>query len=823
MARNSIYFSILAGALSVSGLSVQSAVAQDDELMEEIIATGTRSAKPRSAADSPVPIDVIGGEDFNQVAGTADLTDNLQANVPSYNATPATGDGSAFVRPTSLRGTAPDQVLVLVNGKRRHRSALLHFFAPAAGNGAHGVDVGMVPGIALSRVEVLRDGAASQYGSDAISGVINFVLKDDSEGGQVQVRYGEHFDGESNIQVAANGGFDLGGKGFVNVSFEHIDNEALSRGIQRPDAQALIDSGISEVGQDAPFGDAPLAQTWGRPETAGTRFFVNSGFDISGTSQLYARFGLADTEGRYRFFYRHPQTNAVFSSQLPFGAGCPVCDPDPASDPSDLIPDTLSLREQGFTGLPGGFTPFLDGDQDDVSLVIGIDGEFDSGMLYDFSYGYGKNELDYTLNNTANQSLGPGDLTTLPQRDFDVGALAQTEVMVNADFSLPISDMVNLAFGAEAREEKYTITPGEPNSYFGAGSSGFKGYTPINSGEFERDNIAFYADIEHDISDAFLLQYAARYENFSDFGSTLNGKLAARYRVSDTFAFRGAVSTGFHAPTPAQINVSSTITTFDGVTGLQVEEGLVPSTDPRVAAVGGTALTEEKSFNVSAGFTAEIFDTASITLDIYNIDVDDRIYRTGDIAVAGTTNTISFYTNALDVRHQGLDIVADAAFDWGDNANTTATLAYGYNEIEVRGQSQINGVNPVSDGIIEDIENNYPEHRWVLTANTFFGENMNLLLRAKYFGEHWDERGRIGATSDPSAKIDSIIYFDAEFGYQINESFRVAVGGVNIFDEYIDEIGPPNANRLSVGLQYPRRTASNYEGGSWYLRGVYSW
>ncbi|MDH3747441.1 MAG: TonB-dependent receptor [Gammaproteobacteria bacterium] len=794
MIRYSMHLMALAAVLFVASLSSNPVFAQADETIEEVVTVGTRSAKPRSAADSTVPIDVIGGEDFNSLGGTADLTDNLKAFVPSYNATPATGDGSAFVRPTSLRGTAPDQVLVLVNGKRRHRSALLHFFAPAAGNGAHGVDVGIIPGIALKSVEVLRDGAASQYGSDAIAGVINFVLKDADEGGQVQVQYGEHYEGEQSVKVAANAGLALSDVGWINASIEYVDNDALSRGIQRPDAQALIDMGVTETGQDAPFGDAPLTQTWGRPETEGTRFFLNSAFDISGDSQLYARFGLAETDGRYRFFYRPPDHSSLTQHRL-----------------------------DGFTGLPGGFTPFLDGDQTDTSFIIGVEGEWQSGLMYDFSYGYGKNELDYFLNNTVNPDIALDANLQIPKMGFDVGAYAETETNLNADFSLPVSDVWNLAFGAEWREEKYTIIPGEPDSSLGAGSSGFKGIEPKNSGEFERDNVAVYADVEQDVSDALLLQYAIRYENFSDFGNTINGKIAARYRFNDSFALRGAVSTGFHAPTPAQVNVSSTITTFDGVTGLQVEEGLVPSTDPRVSASGATALTEEESLNFSAGFTADFFDSTSLTLDVYKIEVDDRIYRTGDIAVPNTTNTISFYTNALDVEHTGVDVVVNSDFEWGDTLNTTLTFAYGYNEIEVTGQKQINGVNPVSAGLIEDIENNYPNHRFVLSANTFIGERANVMLRANYYGDHFDERGSIGAAVDPSAEIDATIYLDLEFGYQFNDNWKAVLGAVNITDEFIDEIGPPNANRLSVGLQYPRRSAANYEGGAWYLRGIYAW
>jgi len=772
----------------------------DEGMLEEVITTGTRSTKPRSAADSTVPVDVLSGDDFTAFGGTADLTDNLKNLVPSYTATPATGDGSAFVRPTSLRGTAPDQVLVLVDGKRRHRSALVQFFAPAAGNGAHGVDIGMIPGIAIKRVEVLRDGAASQYGSDAIAGVINFITKDDAEGGQFMLQYGQHYEGEASGKFAANAGFGLGENGFINLSLEYVDNDALSRGIQRTsDVANLLAAGVdpAEIGADAPFGDSPLLQTWGRPETSGYRFFMNSGYDLGDTGRIYLRVGYANTDGRYRFFYRNPNH-------------------------SSLTP----LRAMGFTGLPAGFTPFLDGAQKDTTIVAGFEGEFDSGMTYDFSFGFGKNDLDYFLNNTVNPDLGLDASGNIPQMDFDVGGYTQDEINLNADFSYLITDAVNLAYGAEWREETYTVKAGEPSASVGAGSSGFKGITQADAGEFSRDNFALYADVEHDISDAFLVQYALRYEDFSDFGETMNYKIAGRYRLNDGFAFRGAVSTGFHAPTPGQANVRTTITTFDGTTGLQVEEGLIPSTDPRIEAVGGAPLTEETSLNYSLGFTADFFDSMTLTFDIYQIKVSDRIYRTGDIPFTdpeGSISSISFYTNALDVKHSGVDIVFNADSEWSGNSNTVWTVAYAYNKIKVTDQSQINGVNPVNDGLVEDIENNYPNHRLVISANTYFGEKLNLLLRGNYYGSHWDERGQIGADVDPSAKIGATFYVDAELGFQMTESFRIAAGAVNIFDSYIDEIGPPNANRLSVGLQYPRRSAANYEGGAWYLRGTYTW
>ncbi|MDQ7050497.1 MAG: TonB-dependent receptor plug domain-containing protein [Enterobacterales bacterium] len=353
--RKSVLSGALATAIASMGLSSTAVWAAEDgaaDDSETVLIIGSRSQKTRTIADSPVPVDILNADDLNAMGGTADLTDALKTLVPSYTATPATGDGSAFVRPTSLRGTAPDQTLVLVNGKRRHRSALVQFFAPAAGNGAHGVDIGMIPAIALKRVEVLRDGAASQYGSDAIAGVINFVTKDASDGGEVSLQYGQHYEGESSLKFGFNKGLEMGSTGFANFSLEYVDNEALSRGIIRPDAQALLDAGVQGVGADSPFGDAPFTQTWGRPQTSATRMYLNTGAELGNGSKWYGRVSYADTTGRYRFFYRNPNHSTL-----------------------------NTLRGLGYTGNLNnvGFTPYLDGDQTDLSLITGIEGEMAGG------------------------------------------------------------------------------------------------------------------------------------------------------------------------------------------------------------------------------------------------------------------------------------------------------------------------------------------------------------------------------------------------------------------------------------------------------------
>jgi len=784
--------SILATAVAFlfSGVTVaDSAMAQDveqqskEDQAEVISILGTRGA-PRTVTDSPVAIDVFSGEEFTANGNTADITDNLKSLVPSFTATPATGDGSAFIRPTSLRGMAPDQTLILVNGKRRHRSSLVQFFAPAAGNGAHGVDIGMIPSIALKSVEVLRDGAAAQYGSDAIAGVMNFQLKDASEGGSVVAQYGEFYEGEQSWIVGANAGFALGTDGFFNISFETNDNEALSRGVQRPDAQQLIDDGVQGVGSDSPFGDEPLVQTWGRPETSGTRVAFNSGYDLGDVGELYMHGGYADTDGRYRFFYRNPSHSTL----------------------------------TGVTSLPAGYTPYLDGAQTDTSLVAGLKGETSSELTYNFSAGFGKNELGYFLNNTVNPGLTVNGV--LGQRDFDMGGYEQEEINLNADFSMPLTDDVFLGFGAEWREETFTTLAGEAASLIGAGPSGMTSVTPADAGEFSRDNIAVYVDTEYNVSDDLLLQGALRYEDFSDFGSTINGKLASRYNVSDDFVIRGAISTGFHAPTPGQANITSIITTFDGTTGAQIEEGLVRADNPLAIANGAQELKEEESVSLSLGFTYSGFDNGNLSVDFYNTKVDDRLYRTGNIPV-DTGGTVSFFTNALDVEHQGLDFVYTTSMDWGNSAESKFTFAYNYNTIDVVGQSLVNGIQPVSDASVEDIENNYPENRFVATAVTDFADNYQVMLRANFYGEHYDERGTINDPTSPSALIDSVVFFDMEFNYFASDDLTLTAGVSNIFDTFVDEIGAGNANRLSVGLQYPRRTPANYEGGSWYLRAKY--
>ena len=773
--------------------------------IEEVVVIGSRFATARSASDAVAPVDVLSSEDIGRVGNHADLTDSLRALAPSYNAPTASGDGDTFVRSTSLRGLAPDQTLVMINGKRRHRAALIAEFVPAAGKGAHGPNIGLIPAIAVERVEILRDGAVAQYGADAIAGVINLRMKDAAEGGEVRVDYGQFFEGEDSVRVAANAGLPLGYDGFANLSLEYVDNEGLSRGRQRPNAQALIDAGVRGVGADAPFDDAPFVQTWGRPATEDYRFFLNGGVPLSDTADAYFHANHASTEGRYRFFYRSGDN------------------PTTEANEAHSTIRALGIEDR----LPQGFTPFFDGDHRDYSIVTGIRGDA-GGLGYDFSVGHGEDTLDFFLNNTVNPDVGLGPDGLPAQMDFDVGALRQEELNLNADFTRRLTEALQFAFGAEWRRETFSVIAGESNSYLGAGSSGFKGLEPINAGTFSRHNSALYGEFEQEVGTRALLQYALRYEDFSDFGDTWNGKLAGRVDLSDWFTVRASVNTGFHAPTPGQSNLQKITTTFDNDTGLQVESGTVPPDHPSALAAGGAPLEEEQSVDYSIGFWVAA-GPLEITADLYTIDIDGRIYKTQNLPffdAAGVARNVQFFTNALNLDVTGVDVVATMHFDWGDSGvRTDLSFAYNHNEVEVASQSRVNGILPVSAADVEDIERSYPEDRFSVTASTLLTPRLDLMVRANYYGEHYDERGRIRGVDGnaPTKLLGSTVFVDLELRYDVNDHTRLALGGTNVLDEYPDVIGPPYANRLNVGLPYARRTAANFEGGSWYLRASYHW
>jgi len=796
-----------AGASQVDFSLATSALAGAD-----VFVTGTRAAA-RTAMKSPTPID--GFDDLTlRRQGNGDLTETLKNLVPSFNATPLTGDGAAFVRPTSMRGLPPDNILVMTNSKRRHRSALISHFGAAMNVGAQAVDVGMIPSIAIKKLEVLRDGAAAQYGSDAIAGVMNFILKDNSSGYQVHVTGGQWMEapngrgGETDVTIAANVGLPLTENGFVNLSFEYADRPELSRGNQHASAaDGYKGWDANDAGQDVD--EWQTAMNWGRPIGSGFKSVWNAGLKISDNVSAYSFGNYADTFGEYSFFLRAPGKSGALTA-------VPLNPADP-SEGNFSWGDTYPL----------GFTPRLEGHGNDFSSVVGIKGDDLFGLGYDFSASYGKNRIRYYLKNTLNLSWGP-----YSPHNFDIGDLEQAETNLNADFTYAMGDAINLAFGAEWREESYTMFAGQKESWMpgpwanvallndpeipgdstvytapGLAANGMPGTSPAAAGVFDRQNTAFYADVEYAMGDALLLQIAVRSEDFSDFGATSNYKFAGRYSLGDLATLRGGISTGFRAPTPGQSNYTGIVTSFDGPTGMQVQEGTVRPTDALAIALGGAPLVPEEATNTSFGFTTSPIDNLNLTFDLYTINIENKIIKSRSLAVENNPEfkKLAFYTNALDTETSGYDLVLTYRM-----GNTNLGLAMNHNETKVVDQRQINGEDPISAGLIDNIENNLPKDRITATVTQDFGDALSLMVRLNNYSETIDERSAQDV-------IKAITFIDVELSYAVSNNLNVVFGANNVTNAYPNEID----TRASQGMPYPRRSPLGYHGGMTYLRLMY--
>jgi iron complex outermembrane receptor protein len=892
----------------------------DNEAIEEIITTGTRRAE-RTVTESSVPIDVISGEEFENM-GTADMDDMLRNTVPSYNVTrQSISDAATLVRPANLRGLPPDNSLILVNGKRRHRSGVIAELGGSLAAGSQGADISAIPALAIRQTEILRDGAAAQYGSDAIAGVINFHLKEDSSGFTAEARTGEFFEGDGQLyQIMANAGLPLGPNGFANVTFSYMEQDRTTRSTQRTDALALIAAGNNDVPQ-------PISQAWGAPEYRDNfNLFVNSGIQLTDNQELYIFGNVGGRETEDAFFFRNPNdragtyTNngirAVVDTTIERGdmnitSNCPAL-PSPGSggDGQPLDPTAVALDAAALAALPdncwvmnqvvpGGYTPQFGGKLNDASIVGGIRGELGNGLSYDFSGAYGRNAIEFFLNNTWNPALGPDAIVNGElQRDFEIGSYIQTETNFNADFVYPISnDMfasdINLAFGAEYRDEVFEIIVGEENSWaegrfafqsgrgtnfysdgmtpladLSVGAHGFAGFSPVQGGAFGRSNIAFYTEVEADVVENFTLAAAVRFEDFEDFGDTTNGKLAARWAITDAFALRGSASTGFRAPTPGQSNVTkvSTIT----VQGELQQQGQIPPTNPIAQFLGAEPLGPEDAINYSAGVVWDVSDNLNLTLDLFRIELDDRIAATGTINIAGepvppgvdcpeaqanpnaslanclqelgvpgasTLSSVSFYTNDFETTTTGVDLVATYNTDFGRAGSGSLTAAWNWTDTEVEDAGQ-----EVSRDRVVDLENYNPANRGIFTYNHFLND-WRFLVRASYYDEWIDSdfsgdatpRGSDGTgytvdcastpNTGPSGGLNfnDLCYpdhwiFDVEAAYSFMDNWTAVVGVQNAFDEF----GPVDKNNLDntigSGNTYATSAPFGFEGGFWYFR-----
>jgi iron complex outermembrane receptor protein len=807
----------------------QPTFAQDDEeMIEEVITTGTRS-RARSVEDSPAPVDVLSAEYFTD-QGDTDLSNLVRNIVPSYNVnSQPISDAATIVRPANLRGLAPDHTLVLINGKRRHRAAVIYWLGNGVADGAQGPDISAIPSIALKQVEVLRDGAAAQYGSDAIAGVMNFILKDDAEGVTLEAKYGEYSEGDGQTYaISGNIGLPLTANGFANFSFEYGEQDPTDRSVQRDDAAALIAAGNTAV--------ANPAQIWGTPEiTNDVKLFANLGLDLGGGSSAYMHANYAAKHVDGGFYFRNPNTRgAVFSgdggetlligdlqlAETGVSADCPV-----VAITND-VPDAAALaevfaRDECFSFqeiFPGGFTPRFGGDVTDAALTAGVRGEMENGLRWDVSAGAGYNDVDFFINNTVNASLGPATPT-----EFNPGDYTQSEQMFNLDFAYSPTPETNIAFGAEWRNETFEITVGQEESFtigpladqgFSAASNGFPGFSNIAGGSFDRQNISFYVDGEWEPMDNLLLEAAVRYEDFDDFGTTTNYKLAGNWRVTDTFGLRGTVSTGFKAPTPGQSNAFNVSTEFDLEIQDLVNNGTVPSTSAPALLRGGKPLEPEESTNFTFGTFFNV-GALDVTIDYFSIDVDDRLSLTQDFALtpaevdqliaegitsAGNLANFRFFANDFDTETTGFDIVATYPVSW-ENSDTTFSLSYNNTDTKV-----VNPGDNIGETRIREYEEGLPETRYNLQANHHMGD-WRFLARVSYYDDWYD--------SEDGNSYDGKTLVDLEAAYSFNENLTAVLGAQNAFDELPDE--NPGA-RGGVGNLYSQFSPFGFNGSYYYLR-----
>ena len=798
---------------------------------DEIIVTGTRRTD-RTVTQSSTPIDVFTSGDLTR-QGTSDTNSLFQNIIPSFSVPQsAISTGSSFVRPPNMRGLPPDQTLVLLNSKRRHRSALVNIDVSALSLLSQAVDLSQIPAIAIDRVEVLRDGASAQYGSDAIAGVINIGLKKGASGFTAQARYGQHYEGDgAEYQFAINKGFALGENGFLNLSAEFVSSGDTSRGTQRP--------GALELSRERPDLTIPNpVQKWGKTPIENIRLFANGAIEL-GDDELYFFGNYGHGNGSQNFNYRQPYSTAHFGRTALFGVTYYL----------DVLANgnrDANGRTFNFTQLfPNGFTPIFSGKIDDVAGTIGYRGERGE-LTYDLSATYGQNQLRYFLDETVNPSFGPASPTS-----FYLGKLKQSETNFNADFSHPVelglASPLNIAFGAEYRREAYEVALGDRASWdagpftrqvvqrpdtttfvvaSSVGSNGSTGFGPTRAGLSSRRSYAGYIDLEADVTDAFTLGAAARYEHFSSFGGTSNYKASARYEISPALAIRGAASTGFHAPSPGQTNVDNVVLNFVAGSTTPIQTGTFAVTHPASVYFGAVAVKPEKSVNLTAGIVITPDSDTNLTIDYYNIRIRDRLGVSQAFAVTaadrialtalGVTNAaeldqVQYLTNAFKTRTQGVDAVLTNVLRTDSAGTFNTSIGVNYNQTKVIERNPL----IVTNDRVANLENILPKFR-VNFTETWTSGAFSLLARVNYYDSFI-----VTASSGVAQTFGSKVIADLEASYKLNSNLNFAVGVQNLFDTYPDKDRrsiDPNTGLPGNGNQYIDSSPFGYNGGFWYVR-----
>jgi iron complex outermembrane receptor protein len=758
--------------------------------IEAVIVTGTRRVN-RTAFESAAPVDVVSHDVLESIASD-EIMNKLQATTPSFNVQrlPA-ADGQAFVRPATLRGLSPDQTLVMVNGKRRHRSSVL------GGRGQQGVDMAQFSAGGMERIEVLRDGASAQYGSDAIAGVINIILSD-RQGFNGYAQTSQYYEGDgTKVEVGGRYGVKFGDGGYLVGALDYTDAEATSRTRQRPDAIAF------QAANPTLKVPNPV-QRWGQPDRTVWRSSLNAAVPLTDAVEAYGFATYTDSTGVTDFNWRNPSTDTSYRTSPAF----------PGWSLNALYPT--------------GFSPKFGQDETDYQVNGGVRGDLGQ-YHWDLGAGYGRDEVNYFLNNSINASFGPNSPTS-----FDAGTLVQEEQTLNLDVTRPLAwsflaQPANLAMGVEARTETFAIQAGDRYSWdvgpgaasgLPSGSNGFPGYSPSQAGSWDQTSYAGYVDLDMPITDKLTTAVAIRYEDFSEFGSTTDGKITARYEFTPNFAVRGAVSTGFRAPTPGQINSTRTSQGLNTTTLQLFTSGRLATNNPVAVFFGAKPLQPEESTNLSlgavyrhAGFTA--------SLDYYRIDVDNRFASSQAFTVtaaikaqllalgvpgADSLTSVSYFTNAFDTRTQGLDAVAAWKGDWlGGKVGLTGAVNWNDTKVRRANAAQIGELARIN------IEDSLPEYAGNLTLDYARGR-YSLMARVRYTGEWTD--AQLNGTANLIQVFGGKTFVDLSATARLTDSLKLTVGAENLFDTYPDEA----TFQASRGLIYSRNAVYDTDGGLWYAR-----
>jgi iron complex outermembrane recepter protein len=841
--------------------------------LTEVIVTGTRRVD-RTVQESSAPIDVLSGTDLEALS-SANMLDALSNAVPSFIVGQnSISDASSFVRSPSLRGLPGDEMLVMLNGKRMNRSALVQVFQGGETElsfGSQGPDLASIPSIAIKSLEILRDGASAQYGSDAIAGVLNYHFRDNPSGIEVTSRFGEYFPDHGyshdgwDRQVAANVGLPLGGQGFVNISGEWAKNDQTVRNVTRPSALAFAQT-YPNLAPLLPHYPGPVQQ-WGTPPSESEKVVINGGLKVDNGDELYFFGNYANIQTNESFNYRlpknvssngyteghHPAFNDVYLDPCTSAyTGCPT---------GGFIQDSNIFN---FSSIyPAGFTPRFFGVTQEFFGAIGYKGVTSFGMNYDVSGSTAQNSLAVSLKTSLNPSLGPVSPTS-----FYDGKFVQKENTFNLDLSYPwtvpgLASPISVAGGFEWHDENYQQLLGDTASY-AAGpyanqplyactgftctpaldstgaqivvshSTASNGYGGISTSiDASQVSYAGYLDLEADVLPSLTLGLAGRQEHYASFGSTTLGKFSARFKATDWLALRGTVSTGFHAPTPGQYSVETLSTTFLPGTPTQVQIGTYPVTSSVAKYYGATALRPEESTNLSGGIVLTPIEALLVTLDWYSIEVRHRIgisqqftvtpadiNKLQALAYVGPGGTVQYFTNGFSTKTKGVDLVATYLFHFGDLLNLgesrlATTLAYNYNKTDVT------NYNPtvINQARIIDIQHYAPNHRANLNLDYRLGR-FSALLHENFYGSFRDE------FDYPGQLFSKKWTTDLDLGFEVWKNVTAAIGGRNIFNVYPDKIAStaknqvyPQTGGLVDGEVYPRTGGPfGFNGAFFYFR-----